>query len=129
MYTRSYYDSDGAIHNLPSQGYDGTALQNSPPTEHRQPIQATEETKRETKISPKIDVPCEESEKTHAKPASFRIGDCFKGLLSHDIVPFHLPKKFDFEDFLILGICAYLLLSKSGDKECAILLGLLIFIK
>ena len=129
MYTRSYYDSDGTVHNLPSQGYDGTALQNTPPKESK-PIPAVpEEARRETKISPTSEEPKEELEEVLAKPTGFRIGNYFKGLISRDIFPFSLPRKFDFEDLLILGSAAYLLLSKSGDKECAVLLALLIFIK
>ena len=130
MYTRSYYDSDGAIHNLPSQGYDGTALQDTPPTEQTQASSVIkEESRRETKISPKNDLHAQDVEEVSAKPSGFRIGDYFKWLIKRDIFPFSLPRKLDFEDLLILGIAAYLLLSKSGDKECAILLGLLIFIK
>lgn len=129
MYTRSYYDSEGALHNLPSQGYDGTALQNTPPSEPKAIPSIKEEPRRETKISPKKEGLEDEAQQTAAKASSFRIADCFKGLFSKDIFPFRLPKSIDFEDLLILGIAAYLLLSKSGDKECAILLGLLIFIK
>ena len=129
MYTRSYYDSDGAIHNLPSQGYDGTALQNAPPPESKPIAPQKEDLRRETKISPKEEEITEENSEVTAKPSPFKFGDCFKGILSRDILPFRIPVKFDFEDLLILGIAAYLLLSKSGDKECAILLGLLIFIK
>ena len=51
--------------------------------------------------------------------------DKAKGFLSK--LPFHLPK-FEGEDFLILGVAALLFFSKDGDKECALLLLLLLFI-
>lgn len=41
--------------------------------------------------------------------------------------PFHLPR-FEGEDFLILGVVLLLFFSKDGDKECALLLLLLLFI-
>ena len=42
-------------------------------------------------------------------------------------LPFH-PPRFEGEDLLILGIAALLFFSKDGDKECALLLLILLFI-
>ena len=42
-------------------------------------------------------------------------------------LPFHMPR-FEGEDLLILGVCALLFFSKDGDKECALLLLILLFI-
>ena len=50
----------------------------------------------------------------------------FERIFGKDIRPC-IPK-FDAEDLLLLGLAAFLFLSKSGDKECAIILALLIFI-
>lgn len=42
-------------------------------------------------------------------------------------LPFHLPR-FEGEDFLLIGAALLLLFSKSGDKECALILLALLFI-
>ncbi len=42
-------------------------------------------------------------------------------------LPFHLPR-FEGDDFLILGVAVLLFFSRDGDKECALLLLLLLFI-
>ena len=53
-------------------------------------------------------------------------GGIFERIFGKDIKP-GIPK-FDSEDLLLLGLAAFLFFSKSGDRECAIILALLIFI-
>ena len=132
MYMRSYYDSDGERHSLPEQGYDGTALREKPPKESFIHTETkSEEIKREVKISPVINK-SEEKETAEASVpqggGGFRLPSFIKSLFSGGSLPFHLPKNLGFEELLLIGIALYLFLSKSGDKECAVLLALLLFI-
>ena len=50
----------------------------------------------------------------------------FEKLFGKDIKPC-IPK-FDAEDLLLLGLATFLFFSKNGDRECALILAMLIFI-
>ena len=66
------------------------------------------------------DTPCSCKAKKHS-PLFDKVMSLFGRL------PFHLPR-FEGEDFLILGVAVLLFFSREGDKECALLLLLLLFI-
>jgi len=52
----------------------------------------------------------------------------FTGLSGFDLSKFRLPK-INTEEILIIGLALFLFLSKEGDKECAMLLLLLLLIQ
>ena len=110
MYQRTYAES----YSIP-ENYSGIAVEectSCPVTEaevHSTPERECEE-----------ETPCTCSAKKHAplwEKASSILGR----------LPFHLPR-FEGEDFLILGVAVLLFFSHDGDKECALLLLLLLFI-
>ena len=118
MYSRSYSGDNENM--LIPDGYAGTAL---PLGVHSEPIE--DETEKTEPVS--ID---KESEKTE------NVG-IFSGLLSKlpfgdlsRLLPFgHVGiKRFGTEEILILAVAAFLLFSRDGDTECAIMLILLLFI-
>lgn len=103
MYTRSYPEDD--IRSVPD-GYVGNAF--------REEIERTEE-KEDRK---------EESVSAGSfleKLLPTSLGNIFSGNLLKN---FHLG----WEELLILGVAALLFFSRDGDKECALMLLLLIFI-
>ncbi len=132
MYTRSYYDNEGVAHTL-SGNYDGTALREEPP-ELPRPSPTRDEgasLKAETKrspadIDPEPEQVAEECNARQDKPSGFfgYIQRAFDGILPKKF----LPDKFGLEELLIIGLAAYLFFTKSGDKEFAIMLLLLIFV-
>ena len=68
---------------------------------------------------------CEASCEPSKKRRSLPFLDKMEGFLHK--LPFHLPR-FEGEDFLLIGAALLLLFSKSGDKECALILLALLFI-
>ena len=120
MYTRSYYDDDKV--NIP-ENYNGTVF---------------EEKRGEESISEKEeDTRCHSEYTETAGSVKNRIlpfGELFekfnlKGVLSDLKFPLSIKNhKWDFEDLLIVALAAYLLFSRDGDKECGIILIILLFI-
>lgn len=102
MYSRSYGapDAPTAPVSVPG-GYDGVAFR-----ENTAPEAASEA--------------CEPA----SAPIS-NIGGLFSGIFSGG--KFSMPK-FDVEDILLLVAAAFLFFAKDGDKECAILILLLLFL-
>ena len=118
MYSRSYSAENENI--LIPDGYAGTAL---PLGVHSEPVES--ETEEAAPVSIGTD-----TEKTES------VGS-FSGLFSKlpfgelsRLLPFeHIGiKKFGTEEILILAVAAFLLFSRDGDTECAIMLILLLFI-
>lgn len=118
MYSRSY-STEGENMLIPD-GYAGTAL---PLGVHSEPVE--EEAERSAPVS--IDTDAERTE---------NVG-IFSGFLSKlpfgelsNLLPFrHVGiKHFGTEEILILAVAAFLLFSRDGDTECAIMLILLLFI-
>ena len=64
---------------------------------------------------------CEVRKRRREHPILLRMEDFIHKL------PFHFPR-FEGEDFLLIGAALLLLFSKSGDKECALILLALLFI-
>ena len=139
MYSRGF-GTAGDV-KLPEK-YDGTALIDLPPEEEKSSPQQmplfSDTQKREVKISPneistdahtEAAANAEKSEET--KDAGLFSFAPLK--LISKIIPdgSHLGKlipKIEIEELIILGIAAFLFFSKSGDKECALMLFALIFI-
>ena len=112
MYQRSYPDG----YSIPEH-YSGIAIEECSPCED-----SVEEV--EVHSVPTVEqaecAPCGCSGRGHSA-----LLEKTKGFLGK--LPFHLPK-FEGEDFLILGVAVFLFFSKEGDRECALLLLLLLFI-
>lgn len=133
MYSRSY-PNDEAIR-IP-ENYDGTSLlENEMPSASHT---VAEPARIDLKISPRDAEPAEPIFAESDENASG--GGFLSGLFGDFKLPFlknlfsHGEKRrlTDFiglEEILILILAAFLLFSKSGDKECAIILALLIFVK
>ena len=128
MYTRSYFTDDKTV-DIP-ENYDGTAFGGG--------ITDTSEGDAEKRGSLSDE---ERTEGEKAAPTGNRIGisQFFEKLPLKSIFPIKdlgsyftghklIPEKIGMEEALILAIALYLFFSKDGDKECAIMLLLLIFI-
>ena len=139
MYSRGF--GTGGDVKLPEK-YDGTALIDIPVEEEKSPPQQmplfSDTQKREVKISPS-EIPTnadnEDLTNTEKKEETTDAGlFSFTPLrLISKIIPdgSHIGKlmpKIEMEELIILGIAAFLFFSKSGDKECALMLLALIFI-
>ena len=109
MYTRSY-NSDDERPALP-RGYDGTAF-------HKEIREAAES------AEPK-DVPTAASE-TEEAGLFWRIP-----LLGSIRAPFNFKLPFDLnsEDLVLIGLALLLFFTKDGDRECALMIALLLFIR
>ena len=132
MYTRNYYN-DGESIKIP-ENYDGNAFRE---TEIKE-----EEKKTQNEISPKDEVlraPWDVSEKAEevmgkAEVSSRGFGAFFDKLPINSltgVLPFFKGGKFSLgsEEVLIFAIALFLLFSHGGDKECAVMLLLLLWIK
>ena len=115
MYTRSYYDDKV---NVP-ENYDGTAFRESTASENEeQTRQKNEYTETGGSVKSRI----------------LPFGELFekfnlRSMLSDLKFSFSTKNhKWDFEDLLIVALAAYLLFSRNGDRECGIILIILLFI-
>ncbi len=70
--------------------------------------------------------------RTKREREPFAFGSLFKRLpsiLSHELpMGKYLPKHFGTEELLIIGAALFLFFGKSSDKECAVMLILLLFV-
>ena len=107
MYTRNYYETESHA----PDGYDGVAMRK----EEREPIY-TDEAAEVFRENPQP----AEKEVTAGGLLSGLFGKLHIGIPSLD--------KIGYEEILILGVAAFLLFSADGDKECALLLLLLLLI-
>ena len=124
MYTRSYPDKEGGIY-IP-ESYGGTALRESERDLHNEPQTPANqegEEKNETIDTPVFSLKEDGLLRGVLKKLPFVsvFGDLFEngkfGLQSLGT-----------EEILIIAAAAFLFFSKEGDKECAIMLILLLFI-
>ena len=136
MYTRSYYPEQEKL-TVPEK-YDGYAF-----SEEKNESVATEENESQESKAPlraPWDEEKEETQEKIAQPVSSapKHDSSFGGFINK--IPFlkSLAKSdtfknglsdFGTEELLIIGIAIFLLLSKSGDKECSLMLLFLLFIK
>ena len=136
MYTRSYFPEEERI-NVP-ENYDGSAFGGEGMDAGLANVQPSV---AEPKISPQ-DIPTFSEETADAeKPQEERTESAgifgslfsklpFGNILQGGIGNFLKLDKFRFgsEEILLIGIELFLLLSKDGDKECAVMLLLLLFV-
>ena len=126
MYTRSYDDNLGIV--IP-ESYSGTAFKDTPKEAAEASVnEAVKDEKKQTNPWEKDNVHSENEEK-YAQTGSFISKLPFKGFFS-DIFKntnFGL-QKIGSEEILIIATAAFLFFSKDGDKECALMLLLLLFL-
>ena len=135
MYSRNYYTDEAQL-KIP-ENYDGTALiderckDNSPPTidsiegeRENECSVSTAESDAEA-ASLRLNMSDRYSEKAGGFDILSLLSDRgLKNLSLKSLIP-----NFGTEELLLLALAAFLLFSKTGDKECAILILVLIFIK
>ena len=138
MYTRNYYSEHEKI-TVP-ENYDGNAFHENKEVREAKAEQAPSVKEELPPLRAPWDVPKETSEdvaeKVMTRPKTqgnllgelmtnlpfgsfLRKGDFFKNAFSD----------FGTEEILLIGVALFLLLSKSGDKECAFILLFLLFVK
>ena len=139
MYSRVKGDSENRI--IVPENYDGTAFmetvdEGAKPQGERK-IRVLGECSADAKMSPGDPQKNSEICDTAAEEADVSVGAFFEkipfgGRLSKwfGALPISgiLPKKFGTEEILIIAAALLLFFSKSGDKECAVMLGLLLFV-
>ena len=124
MYTRSYSDSIGEI--IIPEKYGGTSFIQSTPAEEKAEVREESHNPWEgQEIHTQRQEESRESEETSATPMRGGIGTVFSGVFKNDL--FTMPK-IGREELLIIATAAFLLFSREGDKECAIMLLLLLFL-
>jgi len=132
MYTRSYYPEDGEI-KIPEK-YDGNAFREEVNEERGE--EASENQPKEPQVLRAPWDGGETAEEVMAKSDGARWG--FGGFLDKlpfkgitDALPFFKGGNFHLgnEEILILAIALFLFFSRGGDKECAVMLLLLLWIK
>ena len=122
MYSRSFYPTDEVSRDLP-ENYDGVAF-----PEHSQAVTKTEtELFEEEKAAEEEKSASVAEVSANANGAGFNI-PIFSNLFSQGGIE-NLFSNIGVEEILILAVAAFLLFSKEGDFECAIMLILLLFIK
>ena len=139
MYSRGFVTS--ADVKIPEK-YDGTALReisedNDAPTQIQIP-NFSDTPKREIKISPSESRESEndmDTETPSTSEGSIPTGSFFStplkwlsGLIPDGLKSINPISKIEFEELIIIGLAAFLFFSKSGDKECALMILALIFI-
>ena len=126
MYTRSYNDAAGDI--IIPEHYGGTSFTQSAEND----IARSEEigVGKNPWEKEEIHTASENESKETIEASSFALKLPFSGFLSNIFKneSFSL-QKIGKEELLILATAAFLFLSKEGDKECAIMLILLLFLK
>lgn len=141
IYTRSYVGEREAI-NLPS-GYDGIALRDEKKDEKRDTgatlQQNSDNIGGDDEVTVHRENPWERASEVEASVAAGarESGGIFgnipflSGLFEGGKIPFLSsvkPPKIGFEEMIIIGAALLMFFSKNGDKECAVILILLLFI-
>ena len=121
MYSRSFYPQDAP---LPPENYVGTAFNNEKNAENPEnEIRNTPEITKENEDS----VPTMGKEKSDSLFGLSGLSSLFNGSLFDRGLG--ILSDIKTEEILIIAVAAFLLFSKDGDIECAILLILLLFVK
>ena len=124
MYSRSYYP-DSERMSLP-ENYDGTAfMERQIPQEDQETVEAAASDNTEDQVF-KVTNGNHRSRQSSFENSPILSGIFGKGGLLGDI-GIHMPT-IGTEEILILATAAFLFFSKSGDRECALILLLLLFI-
>ena len=140
-YTRSYTGEREPI-NLPS-GYDGIALREEKIDEKRDTGATLQQNyENEGGVSDANATATNPWERASAEPAAAAVGaregggifgniPFLSGLFEGGKIPFLSsvkPPRIGFEEMIIIGAALLMFFSKNGDKECAVILILLLFI-
>ena len=123
MYTRSYSDTVGDI--IIPEKYGGTSFVHSSAQEHHEAREQTHNPWEGQEQTTAREEDVGEIKETSATPTKGGIGAMRSGLFKTDL--FTLPS-IGREELLIIATAVFLLFSKEGDKECAIMLLLLLFL-
>ncbi len=136
MYTRSYFTDEQKEVKLP-QNYDGTAFSEPEPPAAAEPLPEGEAASAaaEPAVGRRKNPWEEQAEKPPSPEAESVMATVGKlplfGRLFGKDIPFlsglRLPK-IGSEEILIIGAALFLLFSKDGDKECAVILLLLLLV-
>ena len=133
MYSRSYIGQPASAR-IPD-GYDGVAIR-EPETSEKLDTGGANTENFANQESPTLNpweekTPEKREEKEESVGAFSFLGGSLGGLFNGAKLPFlgslKMPK-IGTEEILILAAAAYLLFSKDGDRECAIILILLLFV-
>lgn len=116
MYQRTYADA----YSVP-ENYRGIAVEEARECNTEQSPPEAQGVHAEPFYECECDGSCEALPKREQRPFLHKI----EGFLHK--LPLHLPR-FEGEDFLLIGAAILLLFSKSGDKECALILLALLFV-
>ena len=139
MYTRSYYAEDDGI-SIP-KNYDGNAFNDSG-GEVSLGVGIPRSVSEVTKISPRESIAEERDtyvpeaeEAISTATGESAIASPFKGLSIGKLLPDSLRSLFKFDSFhigteeiLIIATALFLFLSRDGDRECAVILLLLLIV-
>ena len=137
MYSRGL-GGDGKERSIPEK-YDGTALLDPIAVSESAPCASApkfiDSQKKEIKFSPPESSPeepeCQEQPTDGANGEdvpSFAPLKWVRGLLPEKSSLFGVLPKIELEELIIIGLALFLFFSKTGDKECALILLSLIFI-
>lgn len=133
MYTRSYYPEGEGI-KIP-ENYDGNAFREVETKEEERIVPSEESVKHEEVLRAPWDVSKSAEEVVvNANAGNRGFGSFFDKLSLNNLtgfLPFFKGGKFSLgnEELLICAIALFLFFSRSGDKECAVMLLLLLWIK
>ena len=123
MYTRSYTEDIGEI--LIPEKYGGTSFTQSSSDDRTDRTEGTKNPWEKSEIHTPHEETSEDVAPTSATPTKTNITTFFSKFLNNG--NFGL-QKLGKEEILIIATAAFLLFSKEGDKECAIMLLLLLFL-
>ena len=136
MYTRSYFPEEDSI-SIP-KNYDGNAFGDTSDT-----VGIPTSVAEITKISPRDRIAIEDSIENEPEAEEIQVSSrsiekeasAFKGFQLGKFLPDGLKSLLNFDSFhigteeiLIIALALFLLFSKGGDKECSIILLLLLLI-
>ncbi len=133
MYSGNYYTDEGHI-KVPDN-YSGTSMLEENIQDVSTPPIHIEIPKTEMKVSPKENEDTEEvflnkeNFDGDKKEKWFDIPSILKGFGIKDVHLTNMIPKIGTEELLLIALSAFLLFSKNGDKECALIVFLLIFVK
>ena len=124
MYTRNYYPDEERVR-IP-ENYDGTSMLEK--KDKGEDMINKDDSFAGIKISPEYKERLEDTPNENGSSVE-PFTSVFKNIFKDDMPLGALLPKIGAEELLILGLAAFLFLSKSGDKECALILLFLIFVK
>ena len=128
MYTRSYY-SDGGERINPPENYDGTALLGERTAITEESVESSGAPNKNPWEAPASVHEMPKNEEGESLLASITKIPFLSGIFGEKSIfqSLKMPK-IGTEELLIIGVALFLLLSKDGDNECALILLLILLI-